>query len=116
MQKKFNINERLRGLPTNDAVPLRKTIASMMGKTREHVSRILNAPEDSVRDLPSEVIIRLANYFGCNPEDLYNSPPKPISQKELDLAVGKRDGGVNSVNKNKTVVAAGNLGDENNKK
>ena len=83
MQKKFNINERLRKLPTREAVLLRKKIASMMGRRREHVSRILNAPDDSKKDFPSEVIIKLAYYFGCKPEDLYNTPPKPISKSEL---------------------------------
>lgn len=55
----------------------------MMGRTREHVSRILNAPEGSNRDFPSEVIIRLASFFECSPAELYNTPPKPISQTEL---------------------------------
>lgn len=83
MQKKFNINNRLGNLKAKEGVALRKAIALMMGRTREHVSRILNAPEGSIKDFPSEVIIRLADFFQCKPEDLYNTPPKPISKKEL---------------------------------
>jgi len=83
MQKKFNINDRLGNLEAKEGVALRKAIALMMGRTREHVSRIINAPEGSVKDFPSEVIIRLADFFQCKPEDLYNTPPKPISKKEL---------------------------------
>ena len=74
MQKKFNINDRLGNLKAKEGVALRKAIAMMMGRTREHVSRILNAPEGSSKDFPSEVIIRLADFFECNPEDLYNTP------------------------------------------
>lgn len=83
MQKKFNINDRLGDLKAKEGVVLRKEIAVMMGKTREYVSRILNAPEGSIKDFPSEVIIKLADFFKCNPEDLYNTPPKPIDKKEL---------------------------------
>lgn len=83
MQKKFNINERLKKLPYEEAVLLRRKIALIIGRTREYVSRIINASEDSKKDFPSEVVIKLSKYFDCKPQDLFNTPPEPISKKEL---------------------------------
>jgi hypothetical protein len=84
MQKKFNINDRLKKLPSKDAVLLRRLIAVMMGRSREHVSRLLNASVDSKKDFPSEVIIKLSYIFECRPEELYNQPPIPLNLEDLD--------------------------------
>ena len=84
--KKFTINDRLELLPKKESIILRRTIAKLLGKSREQTSRILNATEDSTLELPARVVIQLSNYFGCSPDEIYTNPPKPISQKELESA------------------------------
>lgn len=84
MLKKFNINDRLRQLPKRERVLLRRAIAKEMGRSREHVSRLLNAPLYSKKDFPSEVIIKLSYIFKCKPEELYNISLEPINLTELE--------------------------------
>ena len=84
MQKKFNINDRLKSLPSKEAILLRRLIADMMGRSREHVSRLLNAPIDSKKDFPSEIIIKLSYLFKCKPEELYNNPPLPLNLEDIN--------------------------------
>ena len=84
MQKKFNINFRLKQLPKRKAILLRRAIAKEMGRSREHVSRLINAPINSTKDFPSEVIIKLSYEFDCKPEELYNITLEPIRLPEWE--------------------------------
>lgn len=78
-QKKFRLQEYLNNVPYSNRKQVREELILLMEVSESTFDRIIYATEGEKQDISATNLVRVANYLGIKPEDLF----QPVTEMSI---------------------------------
>ena len=73
---KYTITDRINKMLHQEALTAKKELPEIVGVSRTTFRDYCLRKESDSTQIPSENLLKLALFFGCNPSELFTNPPE----------------------------------------
>lgn len=83
---KFRIKSLLEELPTKEYKLAIRELPSILGLSPKYFNKLINTKIDAELSPSADTMIKLASFFNVTPDQLYTTPPNPISIDDIFIS------------------------------